>query len=130
MDLGNSVNKEQRLQRTKSEAEEAVRVLLEYMGEDPSREGLSETPEGSSRMVRYCGGIRLTLRRSLRKPLRIPKIFGACCSEGYLFCFSLRASLRQSTVLWMLPTIGTGCWYLENSQSCGVFCEGYRRKKR
>ena len=57
MDLGNSVNKEQRLQRTKSEAEEAVRVLLEYMGEDPSREGLSETPE---RVVRawseYCVG--------------------------------------------------------------------------
>ena len=35
MDLGNGVNKEQRLQRTKSEAEEAVRVLLEYLGEDP-----------------------------------------------------------------------------------------------
>ena len=43
MDLGNGVNKEQRLQRTKSEAEEAVRVLLEYLGEDPSRDGLSET---------------------------------------------------------------------------------------
>ena len=57
MDLGNHVNKEQRLQRTKSEAEEAVRVLLEYMGEDPSREGLCETPE---RVVRawseYCAG--------------------------------------------------------------------------
>ena len=45
MDLGNGVNKEQRLQRTKSEAEEAVRVLLEYLGEDPSRDGLSETQE-------------------------------------------------------------------------------------
>ena len=57
MDLGNSVNKEQILKRTKSEAEEAVRVLLEYMGEDPLREGLSETPE---RVVRawseYCAG--------------------------------------------------------------------------
>ena len=57
MDLGNSLNNEQRLRRTKSEAEEAVRVLLEYMGEDPSREGLSETPE---RVVRawseYCAG--------------------------------------------------------------------------
>ena len=57
MDLGNSVKKEQMLQRTKSEAEEAVRVLLEYIGEDPSREGLSETPE---RVVRawseYCAG--------------------------------------------------------------------------
>ena len=57
MDLGNSLNNERRLRRTKSEAEEAVRVLLEYMGEDPSREGLSETPE---RVVRawseYCAG--------------------------------------------------------------------------
>jgi GTP cyclohydrolase I len=57
MDLGNSVKKEQRLQRTKSEAEEAVRVLLEYLGENPSREGLNETPE---RVVRawseYCAG--------------------------------------------------------------------------
>ena len=57
MDLGNNLNNEQRLQRTKSEAEEAVRVLLEYLGENPSREGLSETPE---RVVRawseYCAG--------------------------------------------------------------------------
>ena len=57
MDLSNSLNNEQGLRRTKSEAEEAVRVLLEYMGEDPSREGLSETPE---RVVRawseYCAG--------------------------------------------------------------------------
>ena len=57
MDLGNNLNNEQRLQRTKSEAEEAVRVLLEYLGENPLREGLSETPE---RVVRawseYCAG--------------------------------------------------------------------------
>ena len=57
MDLGNNLNNERRLQRTKSEAEEAVRVLLEYLGENPSREGLSETPE---RVVRawseYCAG--------------------------------------------------------------------------
>ena len=57
MDLGNSVDKDKRVQRTKSEAEEAVKVLLEYIGEDPSREGLSETPE---RVVRawseYCAG--------------------------------------------------------------------------
>ena len=57
MDLGNNLNNEQRLQRTKSEAEEAVRVLLEYLGENTSREGLNETPE---RVVRawseYCAG--------------------------------------------------------------------------
>ena len=58
MDLGNSVKKEQRLQRTKSEAEEAVRVLLEYLGENPSREGLNETPEKSSpRLVRILCGL-------------------------------------------------------------------------
>ena len=45
MDLGNGVNKEQRLQRTKSEAEEAVKTLIRYIGEDPDREGLLETPK-------------------------------------------------------------------------------------
>ncbi len=67
MDLSNVVNKkqkkyvtqqfEQRLKPTKAQAEAAVRVLLEYMGEDPLREGLQETP---SRVVRawseYCAG--------------------------------------------------------------------------
>ena len=57
MDLGNSVKKEQQPKRTKSEAEAAVRILLEYMGEDPLRDGLLETP---SRVVRawseYCVG--------------------------------------------------------------------------
>lgn len=39
------------------EAENAIRVLLEYIGEDPNREGLAETPK---RVVRafeeYCAG--------------------------------------------------------------------------
>ena len=57
MDLGDSVKKEQRPERTKAEAEEAVRVLLEYIGENPLRDGLWETP---ARVVRawseYCAG--------------------------------------------------------------------------
>ena len=65
MDLGNSVNKEQTLQRTKSEAEEAVQEYCLSIWEKILQEkGLSETPE---RVVRawseYCAGIRLTLRR-------------------------------------------------------------------
>tara|TARA_Y200000002_G_C22412935_1_gene550572 strand:+ start:475 stop:720 length:246 start_codon:yes stop_codon:yes gene_type:complete len=74
MDLGNSLNNERRLRRTKSEAEEAVRVLLEYMGEDPSREGLSETPE---RVVRawseYCAGYSSDPATVLKKPSIIRK---------------------------------------------------------
>ena len=57
MDLGNDSLKEQWPKRTKLEAEEAVQVLLEYIGEDPLREGLRETP---ARVVRawseYCAG--------------------------------------------------------------------------
>ena len=57
MDLGNSVKKERRPERTKAEAEEAVRVLLEYIGENPLRDGLWETP---ARVIRawseYCAG--------------------------------------------------------------------------
>ncbi len=57
MDLGDSVKKEQRPERTKAEAEEAVRVLLEYIGENPLRDGLWETP---ARVIRawseYCAG--------------------------------------------------------------------------
>lgn len=34
---------------TKTEAEEAIRVLLEYAGEDPMREGLVETPDRVTR---------------------------------------------------------------------------------
>ena len=57
MDLGDSVKKERRPERTKAEAEEAVRVLLEYIGENPLRDGLWETP---ARVIRawseYCAG--------------------------------------------------------------------------
>ena len=59
MDLGNGVNKaqqtdvseqiEQRRKPTKAQAEEAVKVLLEWIGEYPLREGLHETP---SRVVK------------------------------------------------------------------------------
>ena len=57
MDLGDSVKKERRPERTKAEAEEAIRVLLEYIGENPLRDGLWETP---ARVIRawseYCAG--------------------------------------------------------------------------
>ena len=57
MDLGDSVKKERRPERTRAEAEEAVRVLLEYIGENPLRDGLWETP---ARVIRawseYCAG--------------------------------------------------------------------------
>ena len=67
MDLSNGVNThqqkylgeqfKQRHKPTKAQAEAAVRVLLEYIGEDPLRDGLQETP---ARVVRawleYCAG--------------------------------------------------------------------------
>ena len=59
MDLGNRLNKaqqtdasdqsKQRGKPTRAQAEEAVKVLLDWIGEDPLREGLHETP---ARVVR------------------------------------------------------------------------------
>ena len=43
------VKSHQKTRPTKEEAEEAIRVLLQYAGEDPTREGLIDTP---SRVVR------------------------------------------------------------------------------
>ena len=74
MDLGDSVKKEQRPQRTKAEAEEAVRVLLEYIGENPLREGLWETP---ARVVRawteYCAGYSSDPAAILKKTFENPE---------------------------------------------------------
>ena len=52
MDLGDSVKKDRRPERTKAEAEEAVRVLLEYIGENHKRRSLGDPGESHSCMVR------------------------------------------------------------------------------
>ena len=36
---------------TRSEAEEAVRILIKWMGDDPTREGLIDTPKRVERAV-------------------------------------------------------------------------------
>ena len=42
---------------TKDEAEDAVRTLLRWVGEDPSREGLIDTPDRVTRSLReFCSG--------------------------------------------------------------------------
>ena len=84
MDLSNGVNAnqqkylgtefEQRLRPTEAQAEAAVRVLLEYMGEDPLREGLQETP---ARVVRawseYCAGYSSDPVTVLKKTFENPE---------------------------------------------------------
>ena len=84
MDLSNGVNTdqqkylggqfEQRPKPTEAQAEAAVRVLLEYMGEDPLREGLQETP---ARVVRawseYCAGYSSDPVTVLKKTFENPE---------------------------------------------------------
>lgn len=84
MDLSNGVNAdqqkylgtqfEQRRKPTEAQAEAAVRVLLEYIGEDPLREGLQETP---ARVVRawseYCVGYSSDPVTVLKKTFENPE---------------------------------------------------------
>ena len=84
MDLSNGVNAdqkkylgtqfEQRRKPTEAQAEAAVRVLLEYIGEDPLREGLQETP---ARVVRawseYCAGYSSDPVTVLKKTFENPE---------------------------------------------------------
>ena len=84
MDLSNGLNKdqqkylggqfEQRRKPTEEQAEAAVRVLLEYLGEDPLREGLQETP---ARVVRawseYCSGYSSDPVTVLKKTFENPE---------------------------------------------------------
>ena len=57
---------------TQSDAEAAVRVLIEWAGDDPSREGLVDTPSRVARSYRelfagYADDPREYLKRTLRK---------------------------------------------------------------
>ena len=47
---------------TQDQAEEAVRTLLRWAGEDPSREGLLDTPKRAAKAMQYlCRGYQQTL---------------------------------------------------------------------
>ena len=84
MDLSNGGNADQqkflgkqfekRRKPTEAQAEAAVRVLLEYIGEDPLREGLQETP---ARVVRawseYCVGYSSDPVTILKKTFENPE---------------------------------------------------------
>jgi GTP cyclohydrolase I len=84
MDLSNGVNADQqkylgkqfekKLKPNEAQAEAAVRVLLEYIGEDPLREGLQETP---ARVVRawseYCVGYSSDPVTILKKTFENPE---------------------------------------------------------
>lgn len=45
-------NKQQQQTPTEAQAEEAIRTLIRYMGDDPNREGLVGTPERITRMYK------------------------------------------------------------------------------
>ena len=84
MDLSNGVNADQQKylgkqfektrKPTEAQAEAAVRILLEYIGEDPLREGLQETP---ARVVRawseYCVGYSSDPVTILKKTFENPE---------------------------------------------------------
>ena len=59
----------------KKKIEEAVRLLLEGVGEDPAREGIKETPERVARMYEEILGKWITTEASiLQRLLRSIKV--------------------------------------------------------
>ena len=53
IDSANALLKDKEDERpTREEAEKAVKVLIEWAGDDPSREGLIETPKGLLKLLR------------------------------------------------------------------------------
>nr|CCD31964.1 GTP cyclohydrolase I [Methylocystis sp. SC2] len=61
-----------RSKRTQAEAEAAVRVLIEWAGDNPDREGLIDTPERVARSYRelfagYAAGPREYLKRTFEE---------------------------------------------------------------
>jgi GTP cyclohydrolase I len=65
-------NLEQKPKRTQAEAEEAVRTLIEWAGDDPGREGLIDTPARVARSYRelfagYGGDPRDDLQRTFEE---------------------------------------------------------------
>ena len=65
----------------KQKVEQAIRLLLEGIGEDPDREGLAETPDRIARMYEeICGGMNEDAEEHLKKILRfIPCVNIICC---------------------------------------------------
>ena len=55
--------------------EQAIRLLLEGIGEDPDREGLAETPDRIARMYEeICGGMNEDAAEHLKKTFTAEKI--------------------------------------------------------
>lgn len=116
MDLSDGVTKEQqkyvteqfekRLKPTTVQAEAAVRVLLEYMGEDPLREGLQETP---ARVVRawseYCSGYSSDPVTVLKKTFENPEEYSEpVVLRDISFVSHCEHHLAPIKVLLILPT--------------------------
>ena len=73
--------------------EQAIRLLLEGIGEDPDREGLAETPDRIARMYEeICGGMNEDAAEHLKRKQ------GNGYRKGYHFLFYLRTS--SAPVLW------------------------------
>ncbi len=53
---------------TQEEAEQAIKILIEYIGEDPNREGLMETPKRVIKSFNeFYAGYNQDTQKTLRK---------------------------------------------------------------
>ncbi|MEX0708445.1 MAG: GTP cyclohydrolase I FolE [Woeseia sp.] len=108
-----AVKKPRRPSRT--EAEEAVRTLLQWAGEDPSREGLIDTPARVARAYEdWFGGYKVDPVRYLKRTFEEV--------EGYDEMIVLRdISFESHCEHHMAPIIGKAhVGYLPNSKVVGI----------
>ncbi|MDZ7767714.1 MAG: GTP cyclohydrolase I FolE [Woeseiaceae bacterium] len=108
-----AVKKPRRPSRT--EAEEAVRTLLQWAGEDPSREGLIDTPARVARAYEdWFGGYKIDPVRYLKRTFEEV--------EGYDEMIVLRdISFESHCEHHMAPIIGKAhVGYLPNSKVVGI----------
>ena len=70
---------------TKEEFEESIKKVLEYVGEDPSREGLVDTPSRVRKAYEFmCGGYNQDPKEILQKAL-----FTSLTTSGLFAKFSV-----------------------------------------
>lgn len=100
---------------SRDEAEDAVRVLLRWAGDDPNREGLIDTP---SRVVRsfeeFYGGYQIDAEEELRRTFEE--------TEGYDEMVMLRSiGFESHCEHHMVPIIGTAhVAYLPRNRVVGI----------
>ena len=102
--------------RVEAEAEAAVRTLLAYAGEDPTREGLIDTP---ARVLRAYGAVLFRLRRRRRRnPVARPSRRSAATRTSSWSRTS--PSIRIASTTWCRSSARSHIAYLPHEGVVGL----------